>query len=138
VANRIPEEIYGNAKSQLPVPENASVSDSISRYPPSGRAGADRAPALRGRWGLITGFYFFNTGAQAAKYSISFHDDNGAPVALSITGLGTRTSISDTFPAHGSMYYEAGSPSGVLLSGSGAITADCKIMFVGRGTKMAK
>ena len=74
--------------------------------------------------GFITGFYVFNTGSQPANYSISFHDDSGSPVALSFSGLGTRTIVSDTLPGNGSKYYEADSPSGDLLAGSGTITAD--------------
>ena len=88
-------------------------------------AGAQSAvPHFAAGAGFITGFYILNVGGQSARYSINFHDDTGQPIALSFSGLGTRTTLSDTLPGNGSKYYEADSPSGDLLAGAGIITAD--------------
>jgi hypothetical protein len=94
----------------------------------SGVAGAQSAlPHFAAGGSFVTGFYVVNTRNQPGRYSISFHDDSGRSVALSFSGLGSRTTLSETLPANGANYYEADSPSGALLSGSGMITADAGI-----------
>jgi hypothetical protein len=90
--------------------------------------------------GFVTGYYVVNTGSQAAKFSIAFHDDAGRSVTLSFTGLGSLAILSDSLPAGGAKYYEADSPTGGLLSGAGIITADAGIniqaLFRRRGSSV--
>jgi hypothetical protein len=72
----------------------------------------------------VTGFTVVNTGSQVANFSISFHDGNGNPVSLPFAGLGTLEILSDTIAANGTKYYEAGTPQGTSIVGSGIVTAD--------------
>ena len=75
----------------------------------------------------MTGFSVVNTGSHPANFSISFRDDNGNPVSLPFTGLGTLGTLSDTIVANGARYYEAGTPQDALIAGSGMVTADAAI-----------
>jgi hypothetical protein len=76
---------------------------------------------------FVTGFSVVNTGSQPANFSISFRDDNGNAVSLPFSGLGTLGTLSDTIVANGAKYYEAGTPQGALIAGSGVVTADAAI-----------
>jgi len=76
---------------------------------------------------FVTGFSVVNTSPQPANFSISFRDDNGNPVSLPFSGLGTLGTLSDTIVANGAKYYEAGTPQGALIAGSGMVTADAAI-----------
>lgn len=75
----------------------------------------------------VTGFFVMNTSTAAANFSIAFRDDSGSPLALTITGAGSVSTLSGTVPARGLQYYEASSTSGQTLSGSGMITAGAGI-----------
>ncbi len=76
---------------------------------------------------FVTDFYVVNGGDQPANFSISFYDDNGHPVALPFSGLNSLATLSGTVPAHGTKFYEAGTPQGTPIAGSGVITADAAI-----------
>jgi hypothetical protein len=76
---------------------------------------------------FVTGFSVVNTGSQPANFSVSFRDDNGNPVSLPFNGLGALGTLSDTIVANGAKYYEAGTPQGALIAGSGVVTADSTI-----------
>jgi hypothetical protein len=77
--------------------------------------------------GFVTGFSVVNTGQSPASFSLSFRDDNGNPVSIPFTGMGTLATVSDAIVANGARYYEAGTPQGVLMGGSVVITADPSI-----------
>lgn len=76
----------------------------------------------------VTDFYVVNKGASAASFTIQFFNDAGSPVAVPISGASSAV-LSDTVPALGVKFYEAGSLQGAtLVSGSGAITATSAIV----------
>jgi hypothetical protein len=73
--------------------------------------------------GFVTGFYALNANDQPATFTVNFYDDTGKPVALPFTGTGPSTTLTDTLPARGLKYYEAGTYSAALVDGSGSVTA---------------
>ena len=77
--------------------------------------------------GFITAFYVVNTNNTPANFSISFYDDTGKPVSITVIGLGTVSILSDTIPANGTKYYEGGDPNAAYLQGSAAIASDSGI-----------
>jgi len=68
---------------------------------------------------FVTGFSVVNSGAQPARFSIAFHNDNGNPVSLPFNGLAATATLSDTIVANGAKYYEAGTPQGSPDGGIG-------------------
>jgi len=107
-----------NAISSLPVVSKGSGSSPVTAALPHVAAGGS----------FVTGFYVLNTAGIPASFSISFHDDSGAPLVLPFSGLGGLTTLSDTIPANGLAYYEAGDPSNPNgVEGSGLVTADPSI-----------
>ena len=73
---------------------------------------------------FVTGFSVVNSGSQPANFAITFRDDGGKQVSLPFNGLGSLATLSDTITANGAKYYEAGTPQGDLIAGSGLVTAD--------------
>jgi hypothetical protein len=92
--------------------------------PPTGTA---VLPHIAAGGGFVTGFYAVNSSNQPASFSISFYDDNGKPLSLPFVGLSTLSTLSDAIVGNGAKYYEAGTATAALVSGSGAITADASI-----------
>jgi Protein of unknown function (DUF642) len=78
--------------------------------------------------GFVTGFYVVNTSTQSANFSISFYNDNGQPVSLPFGASGNLSTLTGAVPGNGARYFEAGTPEGTLVSGSGVITADPSIV----------
>jgi hypothetical protein len=77
---------------------------------------------------FVTGFYVVNSSSSPAKFSISFHGNDGSPILVPFGGaLGSLTTLSDTVPGSGAKYYEAGDPNNPDVQGSGLITADPSI-----------
>ncbi len=76
---------------------------------------------------FVTGFYVLNSGSSSANFSISFRHDDGSSMALPFSNGQTLGTLSDTIPANGLRYYEAGDPNSDLLSGSGLVTSDPSI-----------
>ena len=81
--------------------------------------------------GFVTGIYIENRSGQAAKFSVSFYDDNGKPVSISMGGAPPSTNLSATVPAFGAGYYETSGGDGTLLDGSAVISADPGLSFQG-------
>ncbi len=81
--------------------------------------------------GFITGFYVVNSGDQPASFTITFRDDNGDLVSLSFNGLPSASALSDTIPAYGSGYYEAGNPAAALVAGSALVSSEPSITVQG-------
>jgi hypothetical protein len=106
-----------NALSSLPVITLPISNTSVTRVLPQFAVGAS----------FVTDFYVVNSGANAANFSIAFHDDNGNPVALPFAGLGSTSTLTDSIPAGGTGFYEAGTPQGAAQSGSGLVTSDPSI-----------
>ena len=107
-----------DAISSLPVVSKGSGSSAVTASLPHVAAGGS----------FVTGFYVLNAAGIPANFSISFHDDSGAPLVLPFSSLGGLTTLSDTIPANGLAYYEAGDPSNPNgVEGSGLITADPSI-----------
>jgi hypothetical protein len=77
--------------------------------------------------GFVTAFSVVNSSPSPATFSLSFKDDNGNPIAVPVSGLGSVSSISDAVVANGTKYYEAGTPQAALLSGSVVVSADSSI-----------
>jgi sugar lactone lactonase YvrE len=83
-----------------------------------------------------TGFYVVNKSGTAATVSLSAYNDSGAVIALPYnsatlpsTVQETATGITDTIPAYGSAYYEAGDPTNpTLVSGSVFIQSNSSIV----------
>ena len=75
---------------------------------------------------FVTDFYVVNSGASAANFSISFHNQSGNPVALPFAGgVGSQSTLSGSIPGGGAAFYEAGTPQeSPALSGSAVISAD--------------
>jgi hypothetical protein len=61
-----------------------------------------------------TSFTLINIDTSPANYTLSFYDDNGNPLSLGISGLGTATDISGTLPVNGSVVYQTTGGVGVL------------------------
>ena len=78
---------------------------------------------------FVTGFYVVNSSSTPAKFSISFHGNDGSSILLPFgANLGSLTTLSDTIPGNGTKYYEAGDANNPNeLGGSGLITADPSI-----------
>jgi hypothetical protein len=94
----------------------------------SDAAGANGVlPHFAAGGGFVTGFTVVHNGSSPASFSISFRDDNGNPVSLPFSGLGTLGTLSDAVVANGTKYYEAGTVQGTLMSGSAPVTADPNI-----------
>ncbi len=69
----------------------------------------------------VTAMYVVNKSASAQTFSMSFYDDTGTQISVPVTGgTTTGTTLTDTIPAFGVGYYEAGvlSATGAILSGS--------------------
>ncbi len=64
---------------------------------------------------FVSDFYVINSGSQTASFSITFYDDNGNPVSVPFSGLGTLSVLSGSVPAGGANFYEAGTPQGNVL-----------------------
>ncbi|MEO8659591.1 MAG: hypothetical protein ABI693_14055 [Bryobacteraceae bacterium] len=71
----------------------------------------------------VTGFYVINNGGTAATATIQFYDDNGQPLSIPITGVGTVNTLTGNLSANGSSYYEAGTPQFALRGGWALVTA---------------
>jgi hypothetical protein len=106
-----------NAISSLPViplPEtNASATGVVPQFAVGGS--------------FVTDFYIVNSSSHSASASLTFYDDNGEYVGLPATILGmsvVTAVLSDSVPAGGAAFYEAGPPQGTSLSGSAMITSD--------------
>jgi pseudomonalisin len=106
---------------------NALSSLPVITLPISNSGGTEVLPQFAVGASFVTDFYVVNSGANAARFSISFHDDNGNPVALPFAGLGNLSTLSESIPAGGAGYYEAGTPQGTPVSGSAVITSDPSI-----------
>lgn len=63
-----------------------------------------------------------NKSSTPQSFSISFYDNNGNPVSVPF-GTNAQTTLTGTIPASGTGFYEAGTLSGTLVSGSGVITS---------------
>ncbi len=70
----------------------------------------------------VTDFYVINKSSTPQSFSISFYDNNGNPVSVPF-GTNAQTTLTGTIPASGTGFYEAGTLSGTLVSGSGVITS---------------
>jgi hypothetical protein len=68
---------------------------------------------------FVTDFIIVNNSSQAAKFSINFYTDSGAPASLPFNGLGTLSTLADSLPGFGTAFYEAGGPQ-FPLQGDGA------------------
>ncbi len=79
----------------------------------------------------VTGLYVVNLSNQPAPFAITFRDNAGNKISLPFTG-GITTSggaLTDTVPAYGTGYYEAGSLTGSTgVSGSGVIQSSPSIL----------
>jgi hypothetical protein len=103
---------------------NALSSLPVITLPISNSGGTTVLPQFGVGAGFVTDFYAVNSGSSTANFSISFHDDNGNPVALPFAGLGNLSTVSDSIPAGGAAYYEAGTPQGTAISGSAVVDSD--------------
>jgi len=75
-----------------------------------------------------TGFFVINNGPLTGNFNMRFITDSGSSVAIPFTGgLGAISSLSDSIPPNGIKYYETAAPSGPLIPGWVAITADSGI-----------
>jgi hypothetical protein len=103
---------------------NAISSLPVIPLPVTSSGGASVLPDFAVGDGFVTDFYVVNTGSSAANFSITFYNGSGNQVALPFTdGLGNLSTLSGSIPAGGAAFYEAGTPQGAPLSGSGVITA---------------
>lgn len=76
---------------------------------------------------FFTGIYVVNKSSQPETFSISFNDDTGKPVSLSLNGLSASAKLSDTIAGNGRKYYETGNPQGPLSAGSAVIVSTSSI-----------
>lgn len=78
--------------------------------------------AVGGSW--TTELVVVNTGAELEQFTISFYDDNGAPLTLPVAGLGNLSVVSGGLPPRATAYYELSDPYGPLRTGWGRIAGD--------------
>ena len=78
--------------------------------------------------GWVSGFFVMNTAATQGHFAIAFRNDHGLPVSLQVAGAGNVNGISGIVPAHGLRYYEASSPDGQTIGGSGVLTLDSGVV----------
>jgi hypothetical protein len=113
--------------SSLPVVETSGTTEGGRRMLPHFAVGG----------GFKTAFYVVNTGNQPAAYKLSFYDDNGDPVSLSIPGMGSLSLVGDLLPAYGARYFEVDSQTGTLVAGWANIAREPSItvqaVFMRRG-----
>lgn len=67
---------------------------------------------------IISGFYILNNNNTLGQFQVAFYDDAGKTVAVPVNGLGTVSQFADTIPANGAKYFEAGTNSASVYSGS--------------------
>ena len=108
-----------NAFSSLPVIDKGAAFTGLG-------SGALPHFAAQDIW--TTGIFVVNTSNAAAKYSIAFRQDNGAPVTLPFT-TGASNNVAGTLLPFASAYYEASDPKAQLISGWAQITADPAIVI---------
>jgi len=106
---------------------NALSSLPVITLPISNSGGTKVLPQFAVGASFVTDFYVVNSAITSANFSISFYDDSGNLVALPFAGLGDLSTLSDSIPAGGAGYYEAGTPQGTPVSGSAVITSDPSI-----------
>ena len=91
-------------------------------------AGPGGVPHFAAGSSYVTGFYVVNTANKSASFTFSFLDDNGKPIQIPFNGQSNVSTFTDTIPANGSNYYEAGlSQATTLQSGSVAVKGDPSI-----------
>jgi len=73
--------------------------------------------------GFVMGFYALNDSDQPGTFTIGFYDDSGNAASVPFSGTGPSTSLTDTLPARGAKYYEAGTYNVALVEGSAGVTA---------------
>jgi hypothetical protein len=79
--------------------------------------------AFGGEW--TTGLVAIGSEPSVGNFSVGFHGDSGAAVALPFTGgLGSLSTIADTVPAQGRKDYEASNPDWAVQAGWGLVTGD--------------
>jgi hypothetical protein len=107
---------------------NALSSLPVISIPIGNSTGPKVLPQVAVGASFVTDFYVVNSSlTSSANFSIDFNDDNGNPVALPFTRLGSLSTLSGTIPAGGSGFYEAGTPQGAPLSGSAVVSSDPSI-----------
>ena len=79
--------------------------------------------AFGGQW--TTDLVAISSEANAGSFSVGFHGDSGAAIALPFTGgLGDLSTLADTVPTQGRKDYEATNPVYADQGGWGLVTAD--------------
>jgi hypothetical protein len=72
--------------------------------------------------GFVMSFYATNSGTQAESFTITFYDDAGRPFVVAFSGLTPNSTLTDTVGANSAKYYEGGSFTAPLQTGSAVVS----------------